>query len=158
MPARRWLPKSPETPPRPLSITARSSRSPMVPTRPGPKWPTPAHSFRNTEAKRDRPEHAVKAFIVPIMLGFLATGFLATSANAQPLQVIGYAGYLGERELTAFVSKNVSCQAKQYSEPLTMKHVGLCTQDGPEEKTGEMRIDISPSPPVLTARLSIAGI
>ena len=24
-----------------------------------------------------------------------------------------------------------------------MKHVGLCTQDGPEEKTGEMRFQIS---------------
>jgi hypothetical protein len=100
----------------------------------------------------------VKAFIVPITLGFVATGFLATSANAQSLQVIGYAGYLGEWELTAALTENVSSQPKQYSGPLTMKHVGLCTQDGPEEKTGEMRIDISPSPPVLNATLSIAGI
>ena len=100
----------------------------------------------------------MKAFIVPIALGYLATGFVATSAHAQSLQVIGYAGYLGEWELTAAVTENVSSQPKQYSGPLTMKHVGLCTQDGPEEKTGEIRIDISPSTPVLNATLSIAGI
>ena len=100
----------------------------------------------------------MKAFIVPIALGYLATGFVATSAHAQSLQVIGYAGYLGEWELTAAVTENVSSQPKQYSGPLTMKHVGLCTQDCPEEKTGEIRIDISPSTPVLNATLSIAGI
>ena len=100
----------------------------------------------------------MKAFIVPIALGYLATGFVATSAHAQSLQVIGYAGYLGEWELTAAVTENVSSQPKQYSGPLTMKHVGLCTQDGPEEKTGEIRIDISPFTPVLNATLSIAGI
>ena len=38
-----------------------------------------------------------------------------------------------------------------------MKHVGLCTQDGPEEKTGEMRFQISDSSP-LNATLSVAGI
>ena len=39
-----------------------------------------------------------------------------------------------------------------------MKHIGLCTQDGPEEKTGEMRFQISASPAALNATLSIAGI
>ena len=95
----------------------------------------------------------MKAFIVPIALGLLAT-----SANAQSLQVIGYSGYTGEWELTATVTENASSQTKLYSGPLTMKHVGLCTQDGPEEKTGEMRIQMSPSSPVLNATLSIAGV
>jgi hypothetical protein len=39
-----------------------------------------------------------------------------------------------------------------------MKHVGLCTQDGPEEKTGEMRFQISASSSQLNATLSVAGI
>ena len=39
-----------------------------------------------------------------------------------------------------------------------MKHIGLCTQDGPEEKTGEMRFRLSTSPAALSATLSIAGI
>jgi hypothetical protein len=39
-----------------------------------------------------------------------------------------------------------------------MKHVGLCTQDGPEEKTGEMRLQISASSSGLNAKLLVAGI
>ena len=95
----------------------------------------------------------MKAFILPIALGLLAT-----PAHAQSLQVVGYSGYLGEWELTATVTENVSSRAKEYSGPLTMKHVGLCTQDGPEEKMGEMRIHISPLSSVLYATLSVAGI
>ncbi len=39
-----------------------------------------------------------------------------------------------------------------------MKHVGLCTQDGPEEKAGEIRFQISALSSRLTATLSVAGI
>ena len=100
----------------------------------------------------------MKAFIVPIMLGFLATGFLATSANAQSLQVIGYAGVLGEWELTATVTETASLRTKEFSGPLTMKHVGVCTQDGPEQKTGEMHLQISASTSRLDATLLVAGV
>jgi hypothetical protein len=93
----------------------------------------------------------VKAFLLSI-----AVGILATPACAQSLQVIGYSGYLGEWELTATVTEKISSRAKEYSGPLTMKHVGVCTQDGPEEKTGEMRFQISPSR--LNATLSVAGV
>ena len=75
-------------------------------------------------------EQVVRAFFLPIVLGLLPT-----PAGAQSLQVIGYSGYLGEWELTATVTERISSRTKEYSGPLTMKHVGLCTQDGPEEKT-----------------------
>jgi hypothetical protein len=39
-----------------------------------------------------------------------------------------------------------------------MKHVGICTQDGPEEKTGEMRVQMSASLSQLNATLSVAGV
>jgi hypothetical protein len=98
-------------------------------------------------------EHVVKASILPIALGLLAA-----PANAQSLQVVGYSGYLGEWELTATVTENASSRTREYSGPFTMKHIGLCTQDGPQEKAGEMRFHLSASPPVLNATLSIAGI
>ena len=85
-------------------------------------------------------------------------GTFAASAQAQSLEVIGYAGYLGEWELTATVTENVSGRTKEYSGPLTMKHVGLCTQDGPEEKTGEMRFQISALFNRLNATLLVAGV
>jgi hypothetical protein len=95
----------------------------------------------------------VKAFFLPIVLGILAT-----PASAQSLQVIGYSGYLGEWELTATVTERISSRTKEYSGPLTMRHVGLCTQDGPEEKTGEMRFQISASSSQFNATFSVAGV
>jgi hypothetical protein len=88
----------------------------------------------------------------------IALAGVAAPANAQSLQVIGYSGYLGEWELTATVTENASSRTKEYSGLLTMKHVGLCTQDGPEEKTGAVRLHVSDSPAVLNATLSVAGI
>ena len=81
----------------------------------------------------------MRAFFLLIVLGALTT-----PAQAQSLQVIGYAGYLGEWELTATVARNgSSSRTKEYSGPLTMTHVGMCTQDGPDTKSGEMRFQIS---------------
>jgi len=74
-------------------------------------------------------------------------GILPTLAGAQPLQVTGYSGYLGEWELTATVTETGSGPKKE-TPALTMRHVGLCTQDGPEEKTGEMRLQLSAPHPI----------
>ena len=95
----------------------------------------------------------MKAFFVPIVLGILAT-----PASAQSLQVIGYSGYLGEWELTATVTERVSSRTKEYAGPVTMRHVGVCTKDGPEEKAGEMRFQISASSSQLNATFSVAGV
>jgi hypothetical protein len=95
----------------------------------------------------------VRAFFLPIVLSALAT-----PAGAQSFQVIGYSGYLGEWELTATVTERISSRTKEYSGPLTMRHIGLCTQDGPEEKTGEMRFQISASSSQLNATFSVAGV
>ena len=92
----------------------------------------------------------MKAFLVSIVLGALTI-----PAGAESLQVIGYSGHLGEWELTATVT-GIASQPKEYAGPLTMKHVGLCTQEGPEEKTGEIRLHILG--PQLDAVLSIAGV
>jgi hypothetical protein len=98
-------------------------------------------------------EQVVKILFLPIVLGLLPT-----PAGAQSFQVIGYSGYLGEWELTATVTERISSRTKEYSGPLTMRHIGLCTQDGPEEKTGEMRFQISASSSQLNATFSIAGV
>jgi hypothetical protein len=95
----------------------------------------------------------MKALFWPIMLGVLATPARA----AQPLQIVGYSGYLGEWELTATVTETPGSTA-EYLGPLTMKHVGICTQDGPEEKTGALRFQISASSSRLNATISVAGV
>ena len=39
-----------------------------------------------------------------------------------------------------------------------MTHVGICTQDGPEQKTGEIRLQILHPPPQIQATLLFAGV
>jgi hypothetical protein len=93
----------------------------------------------------------VKVLLVPILLSTLSV-----PAGAESLEVVGYSGFLGEWEITATVTAN-SDRPTEYAGPLTMKHVGLCTQDGPEEKTGDIRLRMS-APSQLDATLSVADI
>jgi hypothetical protein len=97
-------------------------------------------------------ESSMRALLLSVGLGALFA-----PAHAQPLEVIGYSGYLGEWELTAAVTETAPGR-KAYSGPLTMKHVGICTQDGPEERTGKMHFELSASSSRLDATLTIAGI
>jgi len=87
------------------------------------------------------------------LLALLVLCASATSAVAETRQVIGYAGLLGEWELAADVSEGA---AGEFSGPATMTHVGLCTQDGPEQQSGDIHLRVAASR--LNARLSFAGI
>ena len=96
----------------------------------------------------------MRALLLLVALGALA----AAPARSESLQVSGYAGVLGEWELTAtVVTEKASQRTREYAGPLTMKHVGWCTQDGPQEKTGEIRLQISTLSSRLKATVSVAG-
>ena len=82
----------------------------------------------------------------------------AAAAGADSLQIVGYSGYLGEWELTAALTEDGSTTPKGYSGPLSMKHVGLCTQDGPEEKSGKIRVQMMPSESRIKATLWVDGV
>ena len=92
-----------------------------------------------------------------IRAGLLLTmSAVAGAAQAQPLNVLGQAGVLGEWELTADLSP-IDSSRKQFAGPLLMRHVGLCTQDGPEEKKGELRLRLSRASQV-EATLLVGGV
>ena len=91
-------------------------------------------------------------------LAAIALRAVALPAHAESREVVGYAGVLGEWELTATVTENASWLTREFSGPLTMKHTGVCTRDGPEEKTGEMRFQISALSSGLNATLSVDGV
>lgn len=90
------------------------------------------------------------------LLAVIILSALAAPGQAQSRQVVGYAGVLGEWELTATVTETEPRRAGEFSGTVTMTHVGICTQDGPEQKTGEIRFHISSSR--LNATLSLAGV
>ena len=74
------------------------------------------------------------------------------------MQVYGKTGYLGEYELGSIVSEQVANGRKEYSGPLAVKHVGLCTRDGPQETTGQIRFRLSGSSTRATATLVFEGV
>jgi hypothetical protein len=80
---------------------------------------------------------------------------LGTPADAEVREVVGQAGFLGEWELTATVTERIAENTQEFIGPLKLKHVGVCTQDGPEEKTGELRLRVSELPARVRATLLI---
>jgi hypothetical protein len=104
------------------------------------------------EAGRPTRQGGMRALILAILLGTPAS-----PAVGQSLQLVGYAGELGEWELTAAVTERASWWTKEFSGPLMMKHVGICTPDGPEERTGEIWFQLSAWSGRLNARLSFPG-
>lgn len=67
---------------------------------------------------------------------------VAAPAWGESLQVSGKAGYLSEWEVTGTVTR-ASGARTEYSGPLILKHVGICSINGAAEKTGEIRLRIS---------------
>jgi len=57
--------------------------------------------------------------------------FAGNTASAQSLSVSGVAGYLSEWQLTAQLSP--ASASAEFAGPMSLKHVGLCTHDGPDE-------------------------
>lgn len=53
--------------------------------------------------------------------------------------VTGRAGYLSEWEVTGKAHATTAGQQTEFAGPLVMKHIGLCTTNGPVEKSGEIR-------------------
>ncbi len=68
---------------------------------------------------------------------------LVGPAMAQPVEIFGNAGVLGEWELTGTVTPAGAVRSKEFTGPLKITHVGICTQDGPEVKSGELRFHLA---------------
>jgi hypothetical protein len=98
----------------------------------------------------DRREIAMTAVLLAVF------GALATPAGAETREVFGYAGALGEWELSGNVTGDDS--TKPLVGPVTMTHVGICTVDNPEEKKGEIRLQVSQPASRLSATLVLDGV
>ncbi|TAI62891.1 hypothetical protein [Bradyrhizobium sp. Leo170] len=73
------------------------------------------------------------------------------------MEFLGQAGVLGEWELTGNLIESGSGPRKEFSGPLKMKHVGICAQDGPEERAGEIRLQLAGPDAQVTAEMVLDG-
>jgi hypothetical protein len=82
---------------------------------------------------------------VKVLLLVLMFSAAASPVHAQSLRVTGEAGYLSEWEVSGSVAESTSGRVREFSGSLTMKHVGLCSQAGPEEKVAEIKLQVTKS-------------
>ncbi len=84
---------------------------------------------------------------------------LAGAVDARSLRISGTSGYLSEWELKAEVTATQSSGREEFAGPLTLRHTGLCSVNGPEQKSGTITFHISKSlwTSEIHAMLSIDG-
>jgi hypothetical protein len=99
--------------------------------------------------------------IFPILIA-LGAGLSAAfgQAQVQSRQIVGIAGYLSEWELQGAVTEKISAGRREFSGPVTWKHIGLCSVNGPQEKRGEIRVQIEGSGPAsrVDATMSLENV
>ena len=78
----------------------------------------------------------------------------AASAAAQTREVSGQYGVLGEWDLVAKVTRGAG---DQWSGTAKLRHVGFCTQDGPQEKTGELQLKLDEASKRIQVTLLLDG-
>ena len=99
-----------------------------------------------------RMRHALKTFVLASVIAMLNL-----SAQAQSLQIKGKFGYLGEYELFAVVAPEAPDGNKEFSGPMSVKHVGLCQHSGPNESEGIIRLHFIAATSEVAATLSFDG-
>jgi hypothetical protein len=81
--------------------------------------------------------------VVRALISAIWIGAGAESTMAQSYSVNGQVGYLQEWELKANLAKTITDSGVSYDGPVTLRHVGLCSVNGPEEKSGVVRLMVS---------------
>ena len=86
------------------------------------------------------PPAGTMRMIVAVILGLFA---VAPGAWAQSYSASGQIGYLHEWEITGNLAKTVTRPGVDYSGMVTLRHVGLCSVNGAEQKQARMQLKLS---------------
>lgn len=87
----------------------------------------------------------------------LLTAALGTTCLAQPRNIAAKFGFLGEYELSAAVSPETSGAEHTLTGPMTIRHVGLCTHNGPDESRGEISVRLADAKSQISATFAFDG-
>jgi hypothetical protein len=68
---------------------------------------------------------------------------LGQSDSARSYSARGQIGYLQEWEMKASLAKTATSAGADYAGPITLRHVGLCSANGAEEKSGTLELKMS---------------
>jgi hypothetical protein len=99
-------------------------------------------------------KRAMKTLAAAVALLIVALG---DSGFAQPRSVAAKFGFLGEYELSAAISPQTSGAEHMLTGPMTIRHVGLCTHNGPDESRGEIAVRVAETKSQINATFSFDG-
>lgn len=85
----------------------------------------------------------------------VSTCVAAPAVLAQSYSANGQIGYLQEWEMKASLTKTITNASAVYSGPVTLRHVGLCSVNGVEEKSGAVELKVSPKTSGIEGTLSM---
>jgi hypothetical protein len=89
------------------------------------------------------PGLSLRGLMMPRAIAAAMLAAVCGTAHAEVIQVTGKLGFLAEWEISAKVTESVSSGKAEFSGPLTVRHIGVCTHSGPEEMSGEIRYRIT---------------
>ena len=93
--------------------------------------------------------------VVRALISAIWIGAGAGSVMAQSYSINGQIGYLGEWEMKANLAKTSTGSGVNYDGPVTLRHVGLCSVNGPEEKSAVVRLTVSRKTSVVEGTLTM---
>jgi hypothetical protein len=93
------------------------------------------------------------ALRAPLSAILLCAG--AATAFGQSYSLDGQVGYLQEWEMKASLTKTVTSTEMDYDGPVTLRHVGLCSANGVEEKSGVVQLKVSRTTSAIEGTLAI---
>lgn len=96
---------------------------------------------------------AVAGIATPIALGMGA--LLVAAPVPATTEVDGVSGNAGEWEVTAKLTR--VGETRDLAGPMKMTHRGMCVQDGPQEKSGEMLVRMARFTSSIEARVVVDG-
>lgn len=73
------------------------------------------------------------------VLLFAALILTPAAARAAEVAVTGNLGFMGEWQVVGKTRGTAAGRPKEFTGTLTLTHIGLCTVNGPVEKSGEIR-------------------
>ena len=74
----------------------------------------------------------------------------------QSAEILGIVGNVGEWEMTAKLDRQGD--TREHAGSMKMTHVGWCSQDGPLEKAGELRVTLARMSSSIMAKVRFEGI
>jgi hypothetical protein len=86
-----------------------------------------------------RPRRIMRELITACMI-LVGT---ASAALAQSYSAKGQVGYLQEWEMKGSLARTATHFSTNYTGPVTLRHVGLCSINGVEEKSGTLEVKVS---------------